>query len=179
MKVMRKFFGATLGVCVVLSAAAAVAQSARVAGMGETMKPANRGVVCLMTSAAENANGAAETNAVRRSKGLSQLRPDKRLAEAAARHACDMAQRDQMTHKGSRSKGPSQRVRAAGYKMQIVAENIGKGFSEPEQVMSAWVASSGHLQNILLPQVRDFGIGKAVAADGRTVYWAAVYAAGK
>ncbi len=168
---MREFIGAALAISMAFGATGAMAQTTGVA--------AKRGAVCMATSAAENAAGAAQTNAIRRARGLADLRPDERLALAAARHACDMAKRGQMTHKGSRSKGPSQRLRAAGYRIRIVAENIGKGFSRPEQVMQAWRESSGHLQNILLPQTRDFGIGKAVGADGLTVYWAAVYANGQ
>lgn len=134
-------------------------------------------VKCYRTSAKENSRGAAHTSQVRSQRGLAQLRPNARLAEAAARHACDMARRDHMTHVGSKNRRPSHRVRAAGYRQVIVAENIGKGFNSAEQVMRAWVGSGSHLSNILLPQVNDFGIGKAMAADGRTVYWAAVYAA--
>lgn len=58
-----------------------------------------------------------------------------------------------------------------------MAENIGMGFKSAEQVQAAWIASSSHLSNIMLPQVQEFGIGKAIGADGRTVFWAAVYAA--
>ena len=160
-----------------LFSSVASAQAIRQAPIGEVMRPANRAVVCMATSANENAFGAAETNAVRKARGLGHLRPSKKLADAAARHACDMARRNEMTHRGSTTKGPSQRVRAAGYKTRIVAENIGKGFPQADGVLDAWVRSTGHLENILLPQVRDFGIGKAVAADGQTGYWAAVYAA--
>lgn len=168
-------FGVFAGAALVSGFASA--QAIRQAPIGEVMRPANRAVVCMATTANENAFGAAETNAVRKANGLGHLRPSKKLADAAARHACDMARRNEMTHRGSTTKGPSQRVRAVGYKNRIVAENIGKGFSQADGVLDAWVRSSGHLQNILLPQVRDFGIGKAIAADGLTVYWAAVYAA--
>ncbi|WP_330450999.1 hypothetical protein FLP41_12330 [Paracoccus marcusii] len=54
------------------------------------------------------------------------------LARAAARHACDMAQRGRMTHAGSRSSGPSQRVKALGYAPTVTAENIAAG-------PSAWI----------------------------------------
>lgn len=142
---------------------------------------ANRAAVggsvrCFRTSAHENAFGATHSNAVRAARGLGQVAPDVRLAEAAARHACDMARRDRMTHVGSRMRKPSQRIRATGYRQSIVAENIGKGFDSADKVLNAWVDSDSHLSNILLPQVEDFGIGRALSADGRTVYWAAVYA---
>ena len=41
----------------------------------------------------------------------------RRLAEAAARHACDMAQRGRMTHIGSATPGPAPRVKAITWSM--------------------------------------------------------------
>lgn len=132
---------------------------------------------CLATAAAENQAAAQVTSARRTAAGLKPLRPNPRLAEAAARHACDMATRGQMAHRGSATKGPSQRVKGVGYKPAITAENIAAGPFNLEQVLHAWDGSDSHLRNIMLPQATDFGIGRAVAADGRTLFWAALYAA--
>lgn len=154
------------------------ATAQNIGGMSSSMQSAASGrVQCYMTTPQENSVGVQYNNQIRAQSGLPNLRPNPRLAEAAARHACDMAQRSQMTHVGSKMARPSQRVRAAGYRQSIVAENVGRGFSSPQQVTQAWRASASHLANILLPQVQEFGIGRAVAADGLTVYWAAVYAA--
>ncbi len=162
---------------VILPLGAAQAQSM---GGAVTMinRPATTGTVqCMKTSRAENAKSAAETNRLRSASGLPALSPNARLAEAASRHACDMARRSKMTHTGSQLRRPSHRVRAVGYNQSIVAENIAKGFTNVEQVMGAWINSQSHRGNIMLPQAREFGIGRAVGADGRTVFWAAVYAA--
>ena len=132
---------------------------------------------CFATATAENTAAARATSARRGAGGLKPLRPNPKLAEAAARHACDMAMRGQMAHRGSASAGPSQRVKGVGYKPAITAENIAAGPFSLEQVLHAWNGSSGHLHNIMLPQATDFGIGRAVAADGRTTFWAAIYAA--
>lgn len=165
----RKILLLCFGGIFALTTLPAVAQNIRA--------PANGGrVICLETSNQENSAAAAATSQLRRSEGLGKIRPSERLAEAAAKHACDMARRNEMTHQGSKLRKPSQRVRAEGYRTRMVAENIGKGFSRVEHVLEAWNRSQGHRDNIMLPEVRDFGIGKAVAADGMTVYWAAVYA---
>lgn len=159
-----------------LSVFPAAAQSAGAAATAT--QPVAAGVVrCYATTHQENLLGADHSNQIRAQQGLSRLTPNAQLAKAAAQHACDMAQRSKMTHVGSKMARPSQRVRAAGYRQRIVAENIGMGFDSTEQVTQAWRASQSHLTNILLPQVQEFGIGRAVAADGRTVFWAAVYAA--
>ncbi|WP_246184969.1 CAP domain-containing protein [Paracoccus aestuariivivens] len=105
------------------------------------------------------------------------MTPDPRLARVAAAHACDMARRGLMSHKGSSTRGPMPRAKAAGYAPTIVAENIAAGPYNQPQVLAQWAASSGHIANIMIPQLRDFGIGKAVGSDGKTVYWSAVYAA--
>lgn len=134
---------------------------------------------CIATTAAENATGAVATGAARRMKGLPPVQPNALLARVAAQHACDMAQRGLMSHGGSHSSGPGQRVKAAGYATRITAENIAAGPYDLQRVLSEWNRSSGHLANILIPQIRDYGIGRAVGSDGKTVFWSAVYAAPK
>lgn len=134
-------------------------------------------VQCMETSADLNALGAQSTTEIRRARGLANVRPNAKLADAAARHACDMARRGQMTHHGSTTKGPMQRVKAVGYRPRLTAENIAAGRFGANGVLAAWEASRGHLDNILIPQVQDMGIGRAIGADGKTEFWAAVYGA--
>ena len=134
---------------------------------------------CLATSASQNGQGAAATNAVRRDAGLPPVRPDPVLARVAAQHACDMANRGRMTHAGSKTSGPGPRVKAAGYAPAVTAENIAAGPFSQERVLAEWNASSGHRATILIPQMRDYGIGQAIGPDGKTRFWAAVYAAPK
>lgn len=145
----------------------------------KTTTPSPGQPTCQTTSGALNAKGATETNQTRRSAGLPPVQANSLLAQVAAGHACDMAKRGQMTHSGSRSSGPSQRVKQKGYDPRITAENIAAGPFDTDRVLSEWEASSGHKANIMLPQVNEFGIGRAIGADGRTQYWAAVYAAEK
>lgn len=140
------------------------------------LMPAGK-ATCLATSASQNSQGAAATNALRRKAGLPPVRPDPVLARVAAQHACDMAQRGRMTHAGSGTSGPGPRVKAAGYAPAVTAENIAAGPFSQARVLAEWGASSGHLANMLIPQLRDYGIGQAVGPDGRTRFWAAVYAA--
>ncbi|MDB6177765.1 CAP domain-containing protein [Paracoccus sp. Z330] len=132
---------------------------------------------CLATSNAQNQTGASATNAARRKMGLAPVRANALLADVAAQHACDMATRGLMSHRGSNSTGPGPRVKARGYAPVLTAENIAAGPFNLQRVLMEWNNSSGHLDNIAIPQVRDFGIGQAVGSDGRTRFWAAVYAA--
>ncbi|MEH6785960.1 MAG: CAP domain-containing protein [Paracoccus sp. (in: a-proteobacteria)] len=132
---------------------------------------------CPATSQAQNRAGAEATNGIRGRSDLPPVRANMLLAEVAAQHACDMAKRGRMTHVGSTTTGPGPRVKARGYAPMLTAENIAAGPFDLPRVLGEWNNSQGHLRNILIPQVRDYGIGQAIAADGKTRFWAAVYAA--
>lgn len=131
---------------------------------------------CRPTTAADNAAAAAATNVARARKGLAPVKANATLGKAAAAHACDMASRGLMAHHGSTTTGPAQRVKALGYRPSLTAENIAAGPYSRDQVLAAWNVSHGHLANIMIPSLRDVGIGGAVGSDGRTVFWSAVYA---
>lgn len=133
---------------------------------------------CGALSSAEVARAVAVTSAFRASRGLPAVSADQRLNKIAAQQACHMAKTGLMSHAGPSNEGPKHRAKAAGYAPSIIAENIAAGPYGLEQALSAWNASGGHVANITLPAVRDFGIGVATGADG-TRYWAAVYAAGR
>lgn len=139
-----------------------------VAGAGEAQCPA--------TSAAMAARALAATNAARRAAGGQPLEGNATLDRAAAAHACDMARRGVMSHQGTTTSGPMARAKAAGYRPRLIAENIAAGRFDLAGVLAQWQASPKHRANMLLPSVRDFGIGMATAADGKTTFWTAVYA---
>ena len=132
---------------------------------------------CFAPTAAEQSAGVRATNAARSRANLGPVKSSSTLARAAAAHACDMAKRGRMTHVGSSSSGPGSRVKSLGYSPRVTAENIAAGPYSAAQAFAAWSGSSRHLQNILIPQLRDYGVGRAIGSDGKTVYWAAVYAA--
>ena len=174
---LRKVFKSLIGMCFVgmLALPAAAGEKAPVkAGFA-----AAGTVTCYDTSRQENEAAVKATNLTRRQHGLQPLRANDELALAAARHACDMARRGVMSHQGSTTRGPMQRVKKVGYKPVMTAENIAFGPWGQDRVLMEWARSQGHLKNILMPKMRHYGIGKAVSADGRMVYWAAVYGAPK
>lgn len=166
--------------CAILAGCAQTTPDIRIGGDDDPyamqLMPAGK-ATCLATSSSQNSHGAAATNAMRRNAGLPPVQPNAVLARVAAQHACDMAQRGRMTHTGSRTKGPGPRVKAAGYAPMVTAENIAAGPFSQDRVLAEWNASGGHLANMLIPQVRDYGIGQAIGPDGKTRFWAAVYAA--
>ena len=165
---------------VALLALPAAAEDVRISTKSPGVGAGVGAVTCYNTSRQENEAAAQATNVTRKQRGLAPLRANDDLALAAARHACDMAQRSMMTHRGSNTRGPMQRVKKTGYKPKLTAENIAVGPAwAQERVLVEWERSSGHLANILIPQIKHYGIGKAVGADGKMVFWAAVYSAPK
>jgi len=145
-------------------------------GHGDIAVAASGRASCPATSAAMAATGLAATNAARAQSGLSPLRANATLDRVAAAHACDMASRGTMTHKGASTTGPMARARQMGYRPQTIAENIAAGRFELNGTLAQWSASPKHRANITIPYLKDFGIGTATAADGKTTFWTAVYA---
>lgn len=132
---------------------------------------------CISTSSSVSQTGATATSAARARAGLPAVKSNPILDRAAAEHACDMAKRGRMTHIGSTTSGPGARVKALGYRPALTAENIAAGPFDLNRVLREWNTSPKHLENILIPQLRDVGIGQAIGADGKTRFWAAVYGA--
>ena len=110
--------------------------------------------------------GAPETatslNGFRASHGLSQLRTDGTLIALASEHVADMARRDSLDHNGFMSyRGP----RGAR------AENVAYGCKDSPCVIQQWVNSSGHRKNMLIPELRRYGLASATSPSGKK-YWA-------
>lgn len=134
---------------------------------------------CPATTPAEAAAALAQTNAVRAGAGLAPLRLDARLQRAAEAHACDMARRGAMDHRGSSTSGPAARVKAQGYRPQLTAENIAAGARsvfDLNGTLQQFATSPGHRANTTIRRMQDFGIGHAYSADGKSAFWAVVLA---
>lgn len=110
-------------------------------------------------------------NRERRGRGIPALRPERRLARAATRHARDMVRHSYFTH-ASRSGAPfTARVRRAGYTRGAgrwwAGENMAWGSDErstPRRIVRAWMRSPGHRVNVLDRSFRDLGVGVAAGA---------------
>lgn len=117
-------------------------------------------------------------NADRRRAGLGRVRLSRDLTQAAQGHACDMVERGYFGHRDPNGTKPSQRVRRTGYESCLTAENLAMGQKSVDEVQTAWMGSSAHRKNILLPDIRDIGIGVVQPADATrsNLYWVLVMA---
>ncbi|MGD9918913.1 MAG: CAP domain-containing protein [Paenirhodobacter sp.] len=148
-------------------------------GHGDLAVAAAGAARCTATSSAEAAAALAQTNAVRAQSGLPPLAINPALQRVAEKHACDMASRGLMTHAGSSTTGPLARAKQQGYRPRVISENIAAGAAGRFTLggtLEQWGLSPKHRANITIARMKEFGIGHAVAADGKTVFWAAVYA---
>jgi uncharacterized protein YkwD len=138
--------------------------------------PAAYAAHCAAISPAITAQVLAAVNAERARAGRAPLAPDARLDAAAQDHACDMAKKGFFGHKGSSGSSVSARVRAAGLRSCTTAENIAYGWRDPGRVMTEWMQSSGHRDNILRGSVNAIGIGYVPASGGAGPWWVQVFA---
>ncbi len=109
-------------------------------------------------------------NAERASRGLAPLGRDVDLAQAARRHAADMAEHDFFAHTNPAGASLGDRVRAAGYGDPgdgwKVGEDIGWGSGRkgtPAWVVQAWLSSPPHRRILLSETYVELGVG--VVAD--------------
>jgi len=66
-----------------------------------------------------------------------------------------MVSSDQFTH----GTDFASRITAVGYDWRMAGENIATGYATPGGVVRAWMASTGHCENILDPNYRNVGTG--------------------
>jgi uncharacterized protein YkwD len=85
---------------------------------------------------------------------LPALQPSLLLNHSAQAWTDAMVTTDQFTHGNFAG-----RISATGYVWRSAGENIATGFATPRTVVRAWMASTGHCQNILNPTYRNVGTG--------------------
>lgn len=113
------------------------------------------------------------TNQERVSRGLAALAWDERASSVAHGHSHDMDARRFFAHVNPDGQDPGMRLAAAGVgPVSWWGENIARGQTSPQEVVSAWMASEGHRENILNGAFTHLGVG--VHAPG-SVWWTQVF----
>ncbi|WP_179855206.1 CAP domain-containing protein [Paractinoplanes atraurantiacus] len=109
-------------------------------------------------------------NQNRRKGGCRPLELDRRLIEAANRHAADMARRDYFEHDSPNGESAGDRVSRTGYDWKRYGENIARGADSAWEVVDGWMHSRVHRENILDCDLHEMGIGLAIDRE-HTTYW--------
>jgi len=116
-------------------------------------------------------------NAYRAQNGLTPVRYSEKLNKASQIHAADMARAGDASHTGTDGSSHSERVQRQAYYFSIVAENVASGQKSWEKVFTAWQKSPGHNENLLRPDVTEFGLALVYDPDSAyQTYWAMLVA---
>lgn len=106
-----------------------------------------------------------QTNIQRVSNKEASLSLNPQLTQAAQDKANDMVKLNFWSHDSPSGETPWQYIAAAGYNYQEAGENLAYGFSNASQVVSAWMNSPEHRQNILNSSFSNVGFGVASSTD--------------
>lgn len=109
-------------------------------------------------------------NSERERRGMKLLSESPVLTRVAQKHAEDMADRGRVFHGDTYS-----RIYKSGYRYSAAGENVAGGQPSILSVMTDWMSSPGHRQNILSNKFTEAGFG-AAADDSGITYWVAVFA---
>jgi uncharacterized protein YkwD len=142
------------GAAVIASVLATPCQNTEITPATANIALARAAVLCLI-------------NRVRAEHNLEPLALSSKLEAAAEGHCAELISDDYFAHVSPGGETPVDRIRAAGYIPgpsvgYVIGENLAWGtyvLATPQAIVSAWVASPGHLANILEPQYKETGIG--------------------
>jgi uncharacterized protein YkwD len=104
-------------------------------------------------------------NEARLEHGLSPLEADDALAAVGRAHSADMAEHGFLAHQSPTTGSPVDRAEAAGIRSGLLLENVGQGPSA-SAIHRGFMASPGHRENLLNPDVTHLGVGVVETTDG-------------
>ncbi len=101
------------------------------------------------------------TNQQRQNNNLPSLTDNGELDQAAANKAADMFAKDYWAHNAPDGTTPWVFIKAAGYNYIYAGENLARGFTSAQDVITAWMNSPEHRQNVLSPNYQNVGFAVA------------------
>lgn len=105
-------------------------------------------------------------NAIRTARGLPPFRDDRRLDAAAEDRIRDMENAGYWGHFSPDGRTPFVWLAIHGYLYSNAGENLASGFETTEVLLTSWMESEGHRDNILSTTFQDCGVA---VIDGSTV----------
>ncbi|MBO1512151.1 CAP domain-containing protein [Metabacillus bambusae] len=98
-------------------------------------------------------------NQQRAKAGLKPLTHRADVKNVAQKKAEDMINSNYFSHTSPNYGSPFDMLKTFGISYSYAGENIAKGQKTPQEVMNAWMNSSGHRANILKPEFDTIGVG--------------------
>ncbi|MBW6431990.1 hypothetical protein K0A96_02290 [Patescibacteria group bacterium] len=97
-------------------------------------------------------------NSERQIRNTGSLLESQLLNKAAQEKLNDMFAKNYWDHNGPGGETAWDFISASGYRYEVAGENLARGFSEPDEVMIAWMKSPTHRENILNYKFQEIGI---------------------
>ena len=116
---------------------------------------------------------AGDVNGFRRTRRLMEFTRDPALDAVARAHSQDMVDRGYLSHRSPEGDDWVARLRKAGIAgFAMAGENVGRtNKARPNhEILSGWIHSPVHLENLVARAYNTTGIGIAKAPDGTYVY---------
>lgn len=113
-------------------------------------------------------------NEERSKQGLNPLKLSSKLTSIATLKSRDMADKNYFSHESPTYGSPFDMLHQYGIQYRFAGENIAAGQRTPEEVMQAWMNSSGHRANILNKNFTEIGIGYYQGGSYK-VYWTQMF----
>ncbi len=154
-------FRTLLGAATV-AAALAACSGPQPGGGGLRISPAETGAIRLRHLDA--------VNAVRNQAGVAPLQLSAELNAAAETHARDIAVQGRAWHFGSDLTSPRERAFRAGYRGEIVGENLSEGADSDLTVLKTWLDFEDTRRIIVAPEGRGLGLGWFQEPGGK-IWW--------
>lgn len=110
-------------------------------------------------------------NEIRVQYGLQPLKTNWELSRVARYKSQDMVDNHYFSHTSPTYGSPFQMMKAFGLSYRTAGENIAYGQRTPQEVVNAWMNSSGHRANILNSSYTQIGVG--YVANGN--YWTQMF----
>jgi len=98
------------------------------------------------------------TNYERQKYNLPPLNYNEKLSAAAYQKALDMFNKNYWAHFGPNGETPWRFILNSGYQYEYAGENLAKNFLFSQNVVSAWMNSPTHRENILRKEYTDIGL---------------------
>jgi uncharacterized YkwD family protein/spore coat assembly protein SafA len=124
-------------------------------GSGSTVQPGTGSKTTTSTYANQVVN---LVNQERAKAGLKPLASDSSLSAMALDKAKDMYSNHYFDHTSPTYGSPFDMMKTYGIQFTYAGENIAMGQRSPQEVMTAWMNSAGHRQNILSPNYNKIGV---------------------
>lgn len=110
-------------------------------------------------------------NIERAKYGLPALTEDWELSRVARYKSQDMKDKKYFSHTSPTYGSPFDMMRSFGLSYRTAGENIAMGQRTPQQVVNAWMNSSGHRANILNSSYKKIGVGYVASGN----YWTQMF----